>query len=144
MTWKDLCLSALNEEKMFIDSGHRTRFKELLDCFSDQPFFTPGLCKCMYLSAWDDSHFFIMLETLNQMVLGGEISLDGMRFTGDILANEQQNAEAYVYLLANSFLDNVPFTVPEEVSIPEEMQFIIQQALKAAAVIDQCASEMKS
>ena len=98
----------------------------------------------MYLSAWDDSHFFIMLETLNQMVLGGEISLDGMRFTGDILANEQQNAEAYVYLLANSFLDNVPFTVPEEVSIPEEIQFIIQHALKAAAVIDQCASEMKS
>ena len=45
MTMNERCLAALGEEHMFVDSGHRTRFKELLDCFSSQPFFTPGLCK---------------------------------------------------------------------------------------------------
>ena len=53
MNWKDRCFLYLNEEKLFEDSEHRTRFWELLDCYGEQPFFTKGLCKCMYLSAWD-------------------------------------------------------------------------------------------
>ena len=124
MTMNERCLAALGEEHMFLDSGHRTRFKELLDCFSSQPFFTPGLCKCMYLSAWDEGHFCIMLETLNQMALGGETGLEGMRFTGD--------------LLANAFLDDAPFSLDPAAQIPDEIRYIIDQALKAAAIIDQC------
>ncbi len=138
MTWKEECLSALHTEDLFIDYGHRTRFKELLDCFSEQPFFTSGLCKCMYLSAWDDGHFFIMLGTLNQMALARETSLEGMRFTGDILASEQQDAQYYAYLLANSFLDGTSFSLPDEAQVPRDIQFIIRQAQKAAAIIDQC------
>ena len=64
MNWKTSCYLALEEEKLFETYGHRNRFMELLDCFDDQPFFSPGLCKCMYLSAWDEEHFAIMLETL--------------------------------------------------------------------------------
>lgn len=138
MTMNERCLAALGEEHMFVDSGHRTRFKELLDCFSGQPFFTPGLCKCMYLSAWDDGHFCIMLETLNQMALGGETGLEGMRFTGDLLANAQEDAQYYVYMLANAFLDDAPFSLDPDAQIPDEIRYIIGQALKAAAIIDQC------
>ena len=118
MTMNERCLAALGEEHMFLDSGHRTRFKELLDCFSGQPFFTPGLCKCMYLSAWDDGHFCIMLETLNQMALGGETGLEGMRFTGDLLANAQEDAQYYVYMLANAFLDDAPFSLDPDAPDP--------------------------
>lgn len=52
MNQKDACLFALDKAKLFESSGHRTRFKELMDCYSQFPFFTKGLCKCMYLSAW--------------------------------------------------------------------------------------------
>ena len=49
---KDRYFSILDQGNMFQDSGHRTRFKELLDCYADFPFFTKGLCKCMYLAEY--------------------------------------------------------------------------------------------
>ena len=48
MNWKEQWIVALDKEYLFENSSHRTRFKELLDCFADYPFFTKGLCKCMY------------------------------------------------------------------------------------------------
>ena len=45
MGWKENCLAALDAAKLFENSGHRTRFKELMDCYSNYPFFTKGLCK---------------------------------------------------------------------------------------------------
>ena len=38
MGFKELCIQALDERRLFEDSGHRTRFKELMDCYSDYPF----------------------------------------------------------------------------------------------------------
>ena len=70
MKWKDKCFDALDEAGMFENSGHRTRFKELTDCYCNYPFFTRGLCKCMYLSAWDEEHFCILLGTLADMTAG--------------------------------------------------------------------------
>ena len=32
MNQKDACLFALDRAKLFENSGHRTRFKELMDC----------------------------------------------------------------------------------------------------------------
>ena len=79
MKWKDECFTALDKENMFEDSGHRTRFKELMDCYSSYPFFNKGLCKCMYLSAWDEAHFCILLETLMDLSLGKEKNTEEMR-----------------------------------------------------------------
>ena len=39
---KDNYFSILDTGNMFEDSGHRTRFKELLDCYGDFPFFSKG------------------------------------------------------------------------------------------------------
>lgn len=136
MNWKDRCFLSLDEEKLFEDSGHRTRFFELLDCYGDYPFFTRGLCKCMYLSAWDEEHFAIMLETLSAMSLGRETDTEDMRIQGDTLAEVQPDAEYYVYQLSNSFLDNRTFTLPQNAKIEPEQRRIIEQALKAAALID--------
>ena len=123
---KDRYFSILDQGNMFQDSGHRTRFKELLDCYADFPFFTKGLCKCMYLSAWDDEHFCILLEILTDMSLGREA-----------LAEEQHNAEYYVYQLSNAFLDNASYHLPEGAKIPPEIRHIISCALQAAELIDQ-------
>lgn len=136
MNWKDRCFLSLDEEKLFENSGHRTRFWELLDCYGEYPFFTKGLCKCMYLSAWDEEHFAIMLETLTSMSLGRETDTDDMRIQGDTLAEVQPDAEFYVYQLSNAFLDNKPFLLPDDARLEAEQRRIIEQALKAAKVID--------
>lgn len=136
MDWKDQCFRALDEAKMFESSGHRTRFKELLDCYSGYPFFTPGLCKCMYLSAWDEEHFCIILETLTDLALGREPDTKEMRIRGDALEEETTTAEYYVYKLSNAFLDDRPFTEKEPENLPQDIRYIVRRALMAAAVID--------
>ncbi|MEH2956336.1 hypothetical protein [Candidatus Merdisoma sp. JLR.KK006] len=136
MNWKDRCFLYLDNEKLFEDSGHRTRFWELLGCYGEYPFFTKGLCKCMYLSAWDEEHFAIMLETLSSMSLGRETNTDDMRLQGDTLAEAQPDAEYYVFQLSNAFLDGKPFVLPDNALLEPEQRHIIQQALKAAEVIE--------
>jgi len=137
MNEKDRCIAALEAAMLFEDSWHRTRFKELLDCYGDCPFFTRGLCKCMYLSAWDEEHFGIMLEMLMSMSLGMETDTGDMRVNGEILASEQPDAQSEVYRLSNAFLDDRPFERNEELSLPSDILYIMGQALKAAEVIDQ-------
>lgn len=136
MNWKEKCLAALDAEKMFENSKHRTRFKELLDCYSSFPFFTKGLCKCMYLSTWDENHFNIMLEALTDLSLGKEQNTEEMRDKGDVLAEEQKDGEYYVYQLSNAFLDDSAFYLKDSDSIDPEIKYIIQRGLIAAAIID--------
>lgn len=135
MAWKEDCLEMLDKHKLFENSEHRTRFKELIDCYSSYPFFTKGLCKCMYLSAWDETHFCIILQMLMNMSIGRDVNTDEMRSMGDILAEEQMDAEFYVYQLSNSFLDNKPYTLDIS-KLPSEITYIITQAQKAADIID--------
>lgn len=137
MNWKEECFSALNAEKMFESYEHSTRFQELVDCFSGYPFFTKGLCKCIYLSAWDEEHFCIMLETLTDLSLGREKNTDEMREKGDLLAEEQTDGEYYVYHLSNAFLDGKPFDMELPESLDAGFRYIINRALKASAIIDQ-------
>lgn len=136
MNWKNFCVSALEEEKLFHSSGHKTRFKELLDCYGSYPFFTRGLCKCVYLSAWDEEHFCIMLEMLMAMSLGRETNTGDMRIHGDTLAEQQQDSQYYVYQLSNAFLDDAPFRLDPTLPIDPETRHIMMQALLAAEIID--------
>ena len=70
------------------------------------------------------------------MSLGRETDTEDMRIQGDTLAEVQPDAEYYVYQLSNSFLDNRTFTLPQNAKIEPEQRRIIEQALKAAALID--------
>lgn len=136
MSWKENCTAALDAAKLFENSLHRMRFKELVDCYIDYPFFTKGLCKCMYLSAWDEEHFCIMLSTLSDMTLGREKSTEEMRTQGELLAEEQTDEEYYVYQLSNSFLDDAPFRADALAGLSAPFRHIIMQALRASEVID--------
>lgn len=144
MNWKDIYFHALDSEKMFENSGHKTRFKELMDCYAGYPFFTKGLCKCIYLSAWDEDHFNIMLETLTDMTLGRERDTDEMLIKGDALAEEQQTQdinESYVYRLSIAFLEEKPFQPDQTVRLSPEYQYLVERALRAAEVIDQVSHQ---
>lgn len=78
----------------------------------------------------------IMLETLTDMTLGRERDTDEMLIKGDALAEEQVNEEMYVYQLSISFLEEKPFHLDEHVKLSEPYRYIIDQAQKAAIVID--------
>lgn len=136
MGWKENCFTALDAERMFEDSGHRTRFKELVDCFSAYPFFSKGLCKCIYMSAWDEEHFCIMLETLTDLSLGRETDTKEMRVKGDALTEEQTDSQYYVYELSNAFLDGRDFQLDADADIAPAERYIISRSLAAAKIID--------
>lgn len=136
MNWKEICFAALDREKMFEDSGHRTRFKELFDCYRDYPFFTKGLCKCIYLSAWDEKHFCIMLETLTELALGKERDTREMSAKGDSLTEEQTDNEYYIYLLSGALLNNTPYCAELPADLDDGTRYIIRRALRVSDIID--------
>lgn len=137
MIWKDAVFNALDAGRLFEDDAHRSRFKELTDCYAGAPFFTKGLCKCMYLSCWDDEHFLIMLDMLNQLSLKANMNLDDMHENGELMAEEKTDYENHIMRLSCAFLTGVPF---DEAGLPADLEpkgrHIISRALAAAAVIE--------
>ena len=135
MGWKDQCVAALDEEKLFENSEHRTRFLELMDCYGGYPFFTKGLCKCMYLSAWDEEHFAILLETLMRMSLGREQNTEDMEANGEAWAREEDGDEQKMYLLSCEFLEGKPCSIDLD-TVSANTAYVMKQALKAAEIIE--------
>lgn len=137
--WKNVVCRQLRSQHLFENEAHQSRFKELLDCYSDASFFTPGLCKCMYLSCWDDEHFAIMLDMLNQLKLKSHMTLSDMNENGMLMADEmsEDNYESTVMQLSCDFLSGTKFDIN---SLPKDFdpqgRYIIEQALKAADIID--------
>ena len=122
MGWKDQCVAALDEEKLF-------------DCYGGYPFFTKGLCKCMYLSAWDEEHFAILLETLMRMSLGREQNTEDMEANGEALAREEDGDEQKMYLLSCEFLEGKPCSIDLD-TVSANTAYVMKQALKAAEIIE--------
>ena len=141
MSWNANCLKALSKAGLFESPDHESRFNELIYCFSDKPFFTKGLCKCMYLSAWDEEHFAILLEMLSFMSLGKDQDTKEMSIVGDSLAEEQGNDESYIYRLSISYLENTKFHLEEGVKLSERTAYVISRAEQAAAIIDQVTAD---
>ena len=143
MNWADKCMLELTHRNLFEDDGHRSRFKDLLDCYSAAPFFTKGLCKCMYLGAWDNLHFAMLLDILNEMTIERADTLGPMTDNGMVLEMnaEQDGNEGEAAILSLS----VCFTTGEafdrsclgdlEIKDPETA-YIIKRTLVAAQCID--------
>ncbi len=136
MGWKERCYAAMDEARLFESSAHRTRFKELMDCYSGYPFFSKGLCKCMYLSAWDEEHFAIMLEMLMNMALGKDHDTTEMQVNGESLAEEETGGEQQIYLLSCALLEGYIYIPKHLDRLSPDVQYIFRRAIEAAEVID--------
>jgi len=106
MKWFEKCILELTHHNMFDSTEHRNRFQDLVSCYSTAPFFTKGLCKCMYLASWDEEHFEIMLSTLNEMVISDDKNVRHMAQNGQVLAVQSQGYDQEIYKLSASFLTN--------------------------------------
>ena len=143
MNWADKCMMELTHRNLFEDDGHRSRFRELLDCYFHAPFFTKGLCKCMYLGAWDNIHFAQLLDILNEMTIEKAAHLEPMTDNGMVLEQNAEDlgndAEAAVMNLSICFTTDTPFDrswLDELEVIDPERAYIIKRALLAAQYID--------
>ncbi len=143
MKWSEKCMMELTHRNLFENDDHRARFRDLLDCYSSAPFFTKGLCKCMYLGAWDNPHFAQMLDILNEMVIEHDQSLGMMKDNGIVLENTAEGegdvSSAAILSLSNDFVNETPYDKSQldtlEVEEPEAA-YIIKRALQAAQCID--------
>ena len=146
MRWSDKCMLELTHHNLFENDEHRSRFRDLLECYSEAPFFTKGLCKCMYLSAWDNEHFAVMLDILNAMTINRQNNLDDMKDQGEVLEAAAENGEledassAEIWKLSNAFLNNMPYDSSSlrslEIKDPDTA-YLLKRALLTADVIDQ-------
>ena len=136
MNWNEKCLLELTHHNMFETTDHRNRFRDLLNCYYTAPFFTKGLCKCLYLSAWDDEHFMQMLDILNHLTIEGARDLRSMSDNGEVMASRLSGTEAEVYALSNSFITGSNYTQPDFTLMDSEGAHIIRQALLASMYID--------
>lgn len=129
------CIKELGKKDLFITSEHRQLFSDLLNCYSDYPFFHKGLCKCMYLSAFDMEHYIIMLDILNDMTIGRSQNTEEMSDNGITLESQAEGYERYIIQMSGAFLKGESFEIPDE-PIEEEGLKIIQMGLEAAVIID--------
>lgn len=137
MNWNEKCLLELTHHNLFEDSSHRLRFRDLLNCYFTSPFFTKGLCKCMYLSSWDDEHFAVMLDVLNAMTLEGDKTLKTMKDEGEVMEKACTGYDVEILRLSNAFLNDRPYTMPDLGILDPEGAHIIRQAVLAGQYIDE-------
>lgn len=94
----------------------------------------------MYLSSWDMEHFLVMLDILNDLTLGRSRNVDEMKDNGKVLEITAKGYERHIFHLSGCFLEDEAFEMPAEPIEPEGM-YIIDHALKAAAIIDRVFDE---
>ena len=136
MNWYEKCILELTHRNMFESSDHRLRFRDLVSCYYQAPFFTKGLCKCMYLSSWDEEHFDIMLATLNEMVIDNIHNVKAMAEQGEVTAEQMDGYDAEIYKLSAAFLTGRPYTIPDLSRFDPDGAHIIRRAVLAAKYID--------
>ena len=136
MQWFEKCMLELTHHNMFESTGHRSRFLDLITCYWRAPFFTKGLCKCMYLSSWDEEHFSIMLDTLNDLIIEGAQNLGVMADQGDVFADQATGADAELFRLSCAFIRDLPYEAPDYTLLDPDEAYIIRRALIASQYID--------
>lgn len=143
MHWDEKCLLELTHHNMFESTDHRSRFHEILNCYYRAPFFSKGLCKCMYLATWDDNHYAEMLGMLNLLTIEGSKNLVPMAEEGAVMAEQSSGADSEIYKLSTSFINHEPYETPDLTLLDSDSAHIIRQALTASRLIDDLPDEFE-
>lgn len=143
MRWAEMCILNLSQKELFIDDEHKSRFRELLNCYIDRPFFCKGLCKCMFLAGLDQEHFFVILNILNQTTIEKDRSLELMKDEIGLLeeqaGREGEEGDRLIFRLLSFFLGNRSFDRKDLFNLKEiqpESAAIIRRGLLASEQID--------
>ena len=136
MNWNEKCLLELSHHNLFESTDHRQRFRDLIDCYFTAPFFTKGLCKCIYIASWDDEHFIEILAMLNDLTASGAKTVRIMSDQGVMLTIGATGVDAEIYKLSTALLTDTHYELPDFASLDPDGAHIIRMSLMASALID--------
>lgn len=113
MAWKNDCLRSLMDADLFLSRAHMERFEETWKVLKEQPFCTKGMCKCLFLAAWDQEHYQFLKDTVDEMMAKKETDTSYMLEKGRIILGNVALSERKLFKLSILFLE-------EEGKTPDE------------------------
>ena len=115
MRWSDKCVLELTHRNLFENDAHRSRFRDFMDGYAEAPFFSKGLCKCMFMASWDDEHFIELLDALNSVTIAHDKKLTVMKDEGEFKEHK----------LVEASLENGDSKAGDDMLSPEGVQFVM-------------------
>lgn len=157
MSWAAMCKKKLMSEGLFADDAHYQRFADAVDCYCDRPFFSEGLCKCIYMSSFDDDHYIVFLQMINGIVARRERNLASMKEQGKVnvdaiemdyeagkISQELSLREQCMYQLSSAFLYDRDYELPPEAqNCKEDWVKMFYMSKQAADIIHKCREEYR-
>lgn len=138
MDWREYCIEELDRYYCFVSAFHKSRFIKMYDRVKYLPFFTKGLCKCIFLAAWDQEHSQVMERMLDELTERKAQNLEYMVESGRRIQEEGQSNERILYELAEFFLTH-PGETPDESCLMQLSRNWIplgDSVLQASQVVD--------
>ncbi len=120
MAWKEKCFRSLMDAKLFLSTAHMERFKELWKVLKKQPFCTKGMCKCLFMAAWDQEHYQFLKDTVDEMIARKDTDTSYMLEKGRVVLDNVALSERELFKLSIHFLE-------EEGRTPDE-RFLLKLA----------------
>ena len=105
MAWRDKCLRSVMDAKLFLSTAHLERFKECWKLLKKQPFCTKGICKCLFLAAWDQEHYQFFRDTIDEMIARKDTDTSYMLEKGRVVLGNVALSERELFKLSIDFLE---------------------------------------
>lgn len=142
MRWQDKCVNELLKRNLFLSIVHLERFEQILQRVKEEPFFTKGVCKCLFLLSWEPEKASQVQEILMEMKDRGESEKEYLVHSADRLFPNEQ-LEQVMKQLFLEFLIKEGETPDENVLLGLSFTRIDigDNALEASRVIDSLSTK---
>lgn len=138
MDWRDYCIEELAKHRCFVSAMHKLRFIEMHEMAAAEPFFSKGLCKCLFLAAWDQKDTENMKQILAQMAESGEGNAEQVLSVWHYDSPRVSSNQKAVYELARDFIQK-PGETPDEsclIRLSKAWTAMGDCALQASEILD--------
>ena len=135
--WQEICVSELLKKDLFLSSMHLERFQGMFELVKEQPFCTRGLCKDLFLVAWEQEKVVQMQEILKEMKERQEVDTTYLQQECKRLFPDTQYEQAMKQLFLE-FLQKEDETPDEDILLGFSVTRIAigDNALEASRVLD--------
>ncbi len=138
MSWKEECTHALLEKRIFLSSMHCGKFRMLHEEFCNEPFYSKGLCKCIFIASWNSRFFLRMQNDLRLLAEKEAVNTEYMMVLGEKLMKNLPASERALCQMMYDFL-KYPGKNPDEsmlMCLSSPWVPIADNAIDASNVID--------
>ena len=138
MDWKNKVVDALIKGDCFFSTFQKMRFIQMFNELKDEPFFSKGFCKCVFLASCDQEHTDFLKKVVDKLISMDAKNTDYMLKLSDEHASSLKANEKVLFRLSDDFLRN-PDSTPDESFLLELSRSWVpigDSALQASLIID--------